>query len=340
MLMHPLISVVIPTFNCEQYILQAITSVMEQTYRHHEIVVVDDGSTDDTQSVLSCLQDKISYVYQNNKGVVAARNLGIQRARGQLVAFLDADDTWDTRKLEHQVQAIQKYPEAGLVFADFHEFDESGVIAQSRFHGWSKARVWYGTHGDPATEMAFGWIYEDLLTANWIHTSTVLVSKKALAEAGLFDPAFRICQDYDLWLRIARTRPAAYVNRVLCGYRHRTDGLSGTAEARLLRWNQDTVLVLEKHLRLNAVPRKCMSSVKARLSELYWTLAWHHFHHNRLREARRLFLSGLRYRPFCPKNWLYLAAAVLPPRAIEGIRALRHRQLGRIAESGMRLDPR
>src|SRR5690348_15579178 len=110
-----LVSVIIPAYNYARYIPGAVNSVLAQTYQNHEIVVVDDGSTDGTRQALGDSLDKISYIYQHNRGVSAARNVGIERSRGELIAFLDADDVWVPDKLDRQVRFLRDHPSIGMV---------------------------------------------------------------------------------------------------------------------------------------------------------------------------------------------------------------------------------
>ena len=318
-----LISVIMPAYNCKAYIGEAIESVLAQTYRNFEIIVVD-GSDDDTKSVLAPYLDKIAYLYQEPQGVATARNLGLQKAQGKLIAFFDADDVWLPEKLSIQVEAFLQHPEAGIIFSDNLNFDESGVLRSSAckpmIEGWfEKQRI-------PDTDLAYGWLYQELLVGNCIGTCSILVRREVLNEVGIFDEAFRICEDYDLWMRIARRHPALYVDRVLSKYRVRPDGLSGSLEERQSRWNYYGIQVREKHLRQNWVPHELQSLAKEVLSERYWDLGWHAFHRNRLKEARRLFLRSVRYRPWRMQGWLYAGVCLLPLRMLGAIREVVRRQ--------------
>src|SRR5579864_8740685 len=115
----PQVSVVIPAYNAARFLGDAIQSVLNQTYSNFEVVVVNDGSTDDTESVVRSFGDRLFYVKQANKGVSAARNEGIKRARGQYVAFLDSDDVWLPTKLAEQIPFLEQNPEVGLVYSDW-----------------------------------------------------------------------------------------------------------------------------------------------------------------------------------------------------------------------------
>lgn len=319
----PLVSVIVPTYNCAAYIGEALSSVFEQTYSTYEIIVVDDGSTDHTEKVLAPYVDKIQYLYQNNRGVSAARNAGIARARGEFVALLDADDVWFPRKLELQVQALKEHPEAGLVFTDFQDFDASGVTRNSRFNTWRGFRAWFDQHRLGDSKLAWGAMYEELLRANWIHTSSVLLRKAALEEVRLFDEAFAAGEDYDLWLRIAKLYPVVCVNRVLSGYRFRPQSLSGLKESRGPFVHQGTLTVLEKHLRNEWIPRALENVVLKELSYHWWGLGWTLFGQNRFAEARSRFVQGIRYHPFQSRNGLYWMATWLPLPVIEAVRRFR-----------------
>ncbi len=320
----PLVSVIIPTYNCAPYIVEAIESVLAQTYRNLEIIVVDDGSTDQTQAVLAPYRGRITYLYQENRGLSAARNLAIHHASGALVAFLDSDDVWYPGKLALQVQALQQYSEAGLSFTDYQLFDESAVIEQSGFD--ARVQRWVNQQKGATTRLVFGWIYRELLLqGNYMHVSSIIVTRDALEQVGLFDEAFKVAQDYDLWLRIAQRFPVVCINRILCGYRYRPDSLSGPAQARPIRWSHEILQVLEKHLRHNWIPHELEGLVKDYLSRLCWGVGWSYFHLNRFKEARSLFFHGARYRPLHLQHWLFLGAALFPLPIIEGIRCIKRR---------------
>ncbi|MCZ6674787.1 MAG: glycosyltransferase [Verrucomicrobia bacterium] len=319
----PKVSVIIPTYNCGLYIGEAIRSVFGQTYANHETIVVDDGSTDDTQAMLAPYRERITYLYQENQGVVAARNLGIRQARGEVIAFLDSDDVWNPTKLLLQIEAFAQYTKAGFSFTNYLEFDEAGVIKQSRFD--ERVHRWLDENGDGGTELVCGWIYRELLQGNYMHTSSVLVKSDVLEEVGLFDESFKVCQDHDLWLRIAQKFRVVCVNRVVCGYRYRREGLSGSAESRIFRWNKDSLRVLEKHLRNDSIPRELRSFVKGVMSRLCWSVGWTYFSWNRFKEARRLLIKGIRYRPLRGWYWIFWGTSFLPVRAIEKIRFIKRR---------------
>ncbi|MGH7146336.1 MAG: glycosyltransferase [Nitrospiraceae bacterium] len=322
----PLVSVIIPTHNCAAFIVDTLKSLEAQTYTNFEIIVVDDGSTDNTGTVLAPYCDRIRCIHQENRGAAAARNAGIRQAQGEFLAFLDADDVWFPPKLELQVQAFKSHPEAGLAFADFLDFDDSGVTRQSRLNTWPEARAWFERHRVEGSEIACGHMYGELLAANWIHASSAIVRRDVLSEVGWFDESLRAGEDLELWLRVAQRYPFLCVNRVLSGYRYRPESLCGSTGSRAMRINRIVVQVLEKHLQNRWIPHGLESKVKAALCRRYWALGWNCFGENRFTESRRFLSQGIRYQPFNRHLWVYWWASFLPLSAIEAVRRLRQRR--------------
>jgi len=320
---EPLVSVIIPTYNCAAYLDESIRSVLAQTYVTYEIIVVDDGSTDNTRTVLAPFWDRIHYVHQENRELSAARNTGIREARGDLIAFLDADDVWLPTKLELQVQTLQGQPAAGWAFADFLDFDDSGVTGGSRFSTWPGVREWFDRHRVGDGGIACGPMYVDLLKANWIHASSVMVRRNVLAVVGLFDEACRVGEDYDLWLRIAQRYPVLCLGGVLTGYRFRPQSMSGPTEARGVFTHQGRLMVLKKHLRNGSIPRALEGVVYRELSHHCWGLGWTLFGQNRFAEARKYFRQGICYQPLHGQLWMYWWGSFLPMTIIELVRRFR-----------------
>ncbi|MCV6608560.1 MAG: glycosyltransferase family 2 protein, partial [Campylobacterales bacterium] len=190
-----LISVVIPTLNRSQLVLEAVKSVLNQTVKPFEIIVVDDGSTDDTKEVLEDLN--IKYIYQENKGVSSARNRGIQEARGGWIAFLDSDDVWLENKLEEQILFHQNN--------DFliSQTDESWVRDGQKVNKTKKYKKQSGA------------IFFHSLDVCSITPSSVIINKVIFEDIGLFDESLEVCEDYDLWLRITRLYPVGLIEKEL-----------------------------------------------------------------------------------------------------------------------------
>lgn len=208
------VTIIIPTYNRADLIGETLSSVFTQTYRDFEVIVVDDGSTDDTASVLQPLmeQDLIKYVYQNNQGESAARNRGIAEAKGQYIAFLDSDDLFEPTRLEMQLQYFRDHPDIGLVHSGFTKFDNSSEDLGYRDTSWFT-----------------GMIYPQILLywTTLIPPSTVLIPKKVFEVIGPFDKSLRIGPDLDMWRRIARKYPFGFINKSLTRIRVHSGNISG-----------------------------------------------------------------------------------------------------------------
>lgn len=214
----PLVSVLIPAYNVAPYIGDTLRSVFAQTYTDFEVIVINDGSpdTDEFERVLAPFRKRIRYLKQENGGAGAARNAGLRAARGEFVAFLDADDFWMPRYLEDQLEVVRDR-NCDLVCADALIVGESPDAGRSYFDAVMEAA--------PPTEVSF----LDLLSGERsLITSGVLVRREHILEVGLFDESLRNAQDFDLWLRLARRGSRlAYLPRVLLKYRARLNSLTG-----------------------------------------------------------------------------------------------------------------
>jgi glycosyltransferase involved in cell wall biosynthesis len=203
---RPRVSVVIPTFNRSAWLVEAIESVCAQTFRDLEIIVVDDGSTDDTAQRLKALgrMDKpVRYLSQENSGPSAARNRGIDAAQGEFVALLDSDDRWLPVKLERQMDVLARCPEVDVVYTGFAYMDESGMRLAAE-------QQW-----EPPPRR--GTLYEDLMYANIIRgsDSAVLARTAALRGIGGFDATLYAAEDQDLWRRLAILHRFEMIEEVL-----------------------------------------------------------------------------------------------------------------------------
>jgi glycosyltransferase involved in cell wall biosynthesis len=193
------VGVIIPTFNRGRKVARAVCSVLFQTLVDHEIIVVDDGSTDDTQAVLAPLQSHIKIIpHPGNLGVSAARNTGIRATAAPLIAFLDSDDYWLPEKLAVQVRFFREHPEAVAC-----QTEERWVRRGLRANPKKK-------HLKPS-----GDIFEPSLKLCLVSPSAAMVKRSLLEEVGLFDEALPVCEDYDLWLRISCRYPIYLIERTL-----------------------------------------------------------------------------------------------------------------------------
>jgi glycosyltransferase involved in cell wall biosynthesis len=225
----PRFSVIIPAYNQARYLGEAIKSVLAQTFHDYEIVVVNDGSTDETEMVALRYDEKIRYVYQENQGLAGARNSGIRAAQGAWIALLDSDDCWLPEFLERMTARINEHPRAVVFYGAALCVDERGVPL--------KQAVGY----KPVENVR---LYHALLRANFIIPSTVVVNKKVIEQAGCFDQSLRSCEDWDLWLQLLSEGKAFYgIPDVLVHYRIHGSSLS----ANVARMQNSHRSVAEKH---------------------------------------------------------------------------------------------
>lgn len=200
----PKVSVIIPTYNRALLVGAAIESVLAQTYRDFELIVVDDGSTDDTRQVVE-RYPQARYIYQENRGEPGARNTGIQASTGEYVAFLDADDTYLPDKLERQVLVLDAQSEFGAVYSDVLVCDAAG-----------NSRGLYSSLTGHRGQS--GWLFEALVWHSFIAVHSVLVRRIVLDEVGLFDETLPTGPDWDLWLRVAAQCAFFYIDAPLAYY--------------------------------------------------------------------------------------------------------------------------
>ena len=192
------ISVIIPSWNRADRLAAALDSVRAQSLVPHEVIVVDDGSTDNTRELLSRHYPEVRYLYQQNNGVSSARNTGIMAASGDWIALLDSDDRWEPLKLERQQQAIQAQPGYRLCHCD-----EIWIRNGKRVNPMKK----HAKQG--------GKIFRHCLPLCVISPSAVMIQREVFAGIGLFDENLPACEDYDLWLRICARHPVLFVNQPL-----------------------------------------------------------------------------------------------------------------------------
>lgn len=241
------VSVVITCFNYGKYLKSSIDSVLEQTVPVEEIIVVDDGSTDNTQSILSDYRtnEKIRFVYQKNRGQAKAKNTGLQLARGEFVAFLDADDIWAPRKIEKQIKLF-KNPKVGVVYTRQKFINQKGEIISK---GPRRLRVYRGN------------VRRQVLKDNFVPFSSAMVRKQILDESGYFNEKLAMSIDWELWLRLSLLAEFDYVDEDLLLYRV---GHPGQMSKDLATREKCADMVFEDFLRAfgASVPRREVKDAK------------------------------------------------------------------------------
>jgi glycosyltransferase involved in cell wall biosynthesis len=279
------ISVIIPTYNYGRYVREAIDSALAQTHPPFEVIVVDDGSTDETPRVLAEFGQRIRVIRQENQGVAAARNTGVAAARGEYLALLDSDDVWKPRKLELQIARFEADPALGLVHCGAETFDGTGRTLTVLLHG---------------TE---GWVAEEMLRLDR-HVvqgpgSGILVPRRIVEEVGGFDDRLPPSDDWEICYRIALRYRIGFVREVLVRYRQHGKGI----HLNIPKMENAMFLALEKAF---ASPDAAVQSMRTHTyGRLHRILAGCYFQARNPRQFVRHMVKSLRYDP---RNIAYFAA--------------------------------
>lgn len=190
--MKPLVSIIIPTYNRREFVQEAIDSVLRQDYEAREVIVIDDGSTDGTEAALRRFPS-VRYHAQANQGVSRARNHGLELAQGALICFLDSDDLWLPKKLSTQVALMVQQPEVRVSYTDEIWIRRGRRVNPKKKH-----------------QKHSGWVFSQCLPLCTISPSSVMLRREVFDEVGCFDESLPVCEDYDLWLRVAARFPVAF----------------------------------------------------------------------------------------------------------------------------------
>ena len=230
-----LVSVIIPTWNRAECLPKTIDSALSQTYASLEAIVIDDGSTDNTEQVIASMMQRdrrIRYIRQANSGVASARNTGLSHARGNYVAFLDSDDLWEPWKLELQIACLKRHPTIGMVWTDMTAVDPNGRVVHKRYlrrmyaaYRHYRRRSVFSEHYSipeivpelarvmPHAQFSMGDIFSQMITGNLVHTSTVVLTRERFERIKSFNPDYKpIGEDYDFHLRTCREGPVGFIN--------------------------------------------------------------------------------------------------------------------------------
>jgi glycosyltransferase involved in cell wall biosynthesis len=289
------VSAILPAFNCSSFLAAAIDSALGQQGMDVEVVVVDDGSNDDTPAVMASYRGRIIALRQANRGPSAARNAGIAATRGEFVAFLDADDTWEPGKTLTQVAYLERHPACGLVFCDVFRMSQAG----------RRLAPIVGAH---APQIPVGKCLPELFLGNRVLIPGVMVRRSVLDLVGVFDESLRSAEDYDLWLRIAEVAEIGFLPEPLASWREREGQASRQRDAML----RGELLVLEKALRRSPDLRaKLGGKARRRLAQLHDESGWLDLVEGRLAPALGKFLRAARYDPGWEKPYRHVLATAI-----------------------------
>jgi glycosyltransferase involved in cell wall biosynthesis len=358
-----LVSVVIPTYNRAYCIARTIDSVLAQTHRDLEVVVVDDGSTDGTAELLARTypaEPRLRVLSKPNGGVSAARNHGIRAARGEFIALLDSDDCFLPWKLEVQLACLAAVPDAGMIWTDMDAIGPDGEVSARRF-----LRTMYGAYqwlepedlferslplsdvdaslaarlGNP--RLHAGDIYSEMVLGNLVHTSTVLLRRERAEKVGGFEEAWRAGEDYPFHLRTCREGPVAYLDVASILYlRGETDQLThGSANELLIaqKFLATILPVLDRDRDRIRLPRAVLDEV---LADAYQWVGSLHAERGEHLDAFRTLSRSLAHKPGQPRVAGLLALNLLPEPVARGLRRLYRAARGRAPVAAWKEDRR
>lgn len=291
--MSPAVSVITCTYNCAQYLPSAIESVLDQTYEDLELILVDDGSTDDTPAVVETYlkDERVRYYRLNHLGHASAKNVGLRLAQAPLVAFLDADDLWLATKLERQLALFQADPTLGVVYTPSLLMDATGRELEKKQPAFFRGQV-----------------LDELFRTNFVCFSSSMVRAEVFHTVGMFDEELPLAVDFDLWLRVAMHYRFDYVAEPLVKYRTGHGNLSSRLEERLTIVNA----IMDRFLH----ERGGQALVEPEMVRLAKTETFYHLGLVRRRRSRLAalpcFLRALALTPSFGPAWKGLASLPLP----------------------------
>jgi glycosyltransferase involved in cell wall biosynthesis len=311
--MTPAVSVVVATYNYGRFLAGAVESVLTQTFRDLEVIVVDDGSTDGTNTVIApfLCDRRVRYLHTEHIGQPAAKNTGIRAARGRLLAFLDADDVWLPPKLEMQIALLKENPTVGVVYSRRLLMDESGQPLE---------------YEQPA--LFRGRVLDAMFRNNFVCFSSALVHRRVVTHVGHFDESLPLAIDYEFWLRAASWYAFDYVDEPLVHYRTGHASLSRRTEERLR-----VAFAIMRRFQSNHESRRALNpaTVREATAETCYHIAL--AARNRSRPAALLwYLRCLALSPRYGLAWQGLASLPLP----EAARRLIRFSLGKPADWAVR----
>lgn len=298
------VSTIIPTYNRAHLICDAIDSALTQDYPNHEVLVIDDGSTDNTGELInSRYRGLVRYVYQQNRGQAAAKNLGIRLANSEFIATLDSDDRWLPGKLSKQVELILSDKEIGLVYTDKRKICGSAVVQTTDQIHYTFRR---------------GHVLDYLLQENFVVSTSVLGRRQAFVRAGLFDETMRAAEDYALWLRMARLCKFDYVDEVLVDYRISPDSIGKKIDS----YASHGLTIIDRFLKEYYDGHYPVAQVAAKAyANRYISRCEACLSVDDRKSAREALNLALRFTPFAPKCYRLYLRSFFPARVIRWFRS-------------------
>lgn len=284
-----LVTVIMPVYNREKYLAEAIDSVLCQTYNNFELIIIDDGSTDRSLSIAENYQSvnnaRIRIIKQANQGPSVARNNAIKVAKGELIGFIDSDDKWTVDKLEMQVKLISNLPSASFVYSGYSLMNEQGEITRECL---------------PDKSME-GQIYKKLWTKNNnMSGGTVLVRTETITKIGLFDEDLEGGENFDLRVRLSKMGPVYFVNKSLYYYRKHSSNLTTD----ILRGQKAWLKLINKHLSRSVKGERFLYNYV--ISKYYHNIGMYKFSNMEMLDAAQCFCKSIAKYPLSIRSYAKL----------------------------------
>ena len=328
--MDSLVSVIIPAYNCSKFINIAIDSVLEQTYKNYELIVVDDGSTDNTADIVSKYNDKLKYILQDNGGVSKARNTGINNSNGSYIALLDADDVWEKDKLEIQMNLFERFGNIDLIFSSFMHTKYGKIIPGRTFQETFNIFIEYKLNmesifennstyilNDKEINFYWGNIYKYLFLGNFILPSSTLFKRNSLSKTGLFNERYRVAEETEFFLRFSKLNTIGFIDCPLLHYEMpESENLSGKNNMEKLIKNALQIQIDSLMANYDEYIKSARFMEKG-ISTTYCRLAYYYLSEHRRDDARRYAVHAMRMynRNFMP--YMIMLSSLFPNQYLE-----------------------
>lgn len=310
MVPHDLVSVIIPTYNGSRYLLSTVVSALNQSYSPVEVIIVDDGSTEDIAAVLEPVISRINFIRQQNRGPAAARNAGIRASKGTYIAFLDHDDIWGPDNLQDKIAILKKNPGGAMAYSYPLLIDAAGTPLPHTAHLICPS----------------GWVFDDFLLQNRIATfSSTLICRNVFDKVGMLDenPEITCCDDYDMWLRIADVDKIFFSPDKSVKYRIHEQNLLKNHSLSFGSHLQVFRKALKECSTVSQMPQKKLSHIiNEHLYMKYLVYAFNFYYDMcNYRMTRNLLWHCIQLKPYTLRNWAYLLLCTLPVSFITKLRS-------------------
>jgi glycosyltransferase involved in cell wall biosynthesis len=299
----PLVSVIIPVYNAQQFIREALDSIFRQTYKNIEVIVVNDGSSDQTENIITGqYKDRVRYFSQANSGPSKARNAGLKNAKGEYVAFLDVDDVWHPNKIEEQVNSFLRNSNFEMIYTDYQVIDIDEPVQFLLEPGEIELQ--------PCT-------FRQILFGKLVATPTVMIKKDVLLNIGGYNEALLTGEDIELYLKVAQLFRIGFLNKTYVVVRKHKKNLTKNRRAVSgIIDGLNNLCALYPELARDPIIRRAFvyHSVRKGCELFNWDLR---------KEAVPFFKNAIKFAPFCVKAYLYIGAAHFPMQMIVFIRKMK-----------------